>query len=312
MSNTSFAQLKKNRKSNFNKLSEELAKAAGGKVDYKKDDDRIWYPAVDKVGNGYAVIRFLPAPAGEDIPFVRVFDHGFQGPSGSWYIEHSLTTLGLPDPVSEYNSKLWNTGLESDKDTARKQKRKLSYYSNIYVIKDSANPENEGKVFLFRYGKKIFDKLFEANNPKFEDENAIDPFDLWEGANFKLKIRNVEGYRNYDASSFEAPSKLFADDGKLEEVWKQAHKLQPFVDSKEFKSYDELKSKLHRVLGLGNDSRTNDELLDEAGFTLPTKKVKAAAPKKEPEIEAEVESEIDDDLSFFKSIADDENEESFA
>jgi gp32 DNA binding protein like len=313
MTNTTFAQLKKNRKSNFEKLNEELKKAAGGKVEFKKDDDRIWYPDVDKVGNGYAVIRFLPAPEGEDVPFVRKFRHAFQGPTGSWYIENSLTTLGLPDPAGEYNTKLWNTGREADKDIARKQKRKLEYFSNIYVIKDGANPENEGKVFIFRYGKKIFDKLFEANNPKFEDEKALDPFDLWEGANFKLKIRNVEGYRNYDSSSFDAPSKLFADDGKLEKIWKQAHALKPFIDPKEFKSYDELKSKLNRVIGVGIEPEHEDhpdERLEQ--FEKAHKpKAKAAAPKNEPELEPEVEGD-DDDLNFFRNIADDTEEELLA
>lgn len=297
--NNTFANLKQNRKSNFDKLSEELAKASG-KTEYKNDDDRFWYPAVDKVGNGYAVVRFLPAPEGEDVPFVRLFEHGFQGPTGSWYIEKSLTTLGQQDPVSEYNTKLWNTGLESDKDKARKQKRRLHFISNIYVITDSANPENEGKVKLFKYGKKIFDKLYEANNPTHPDEVKLDPFDLWEGANLKIKIRNVEGYRNYDSSSFEAASPLFDNDKKMEDVWKQESSLQEFINKKNFKTYEELQAKFHRVLGLGQAGIEQSVMPTAAAVA-----VKAVAPKKAPELVAEVEGD-DDDLALFKSLAEED------
>ena len=297
--NNTFANLKQNRKSNFDKLSEELAKASG-KTEYKNDDDRFWYPAVDKVGNGYAVVRFLPAPEGEDVPFVRLFEHGFQGPTGSWYIEKSLTTLGQQDPVSEYNTKLWNTGLESDKDKARKQKRRLHFISNIYVITDSANPENEGKVKLFKYGKKIFDKLYEANNPTHPDEVKLDPFDLWEGANLKIKIRNVEGYRNYDSSSFEAASPLFDNDKKMEDVWKQESSLQEFINKKNFKTYEELQAKFHRVLGLGQVGIEQSVMPTTAAVA-----VKAVAPKKAPELVAEVEGD-DDDLALFKSLAEED------
>ena len=297
--NNTFANLKQNRKSNFDKLSEELAKASG-KTEYKNDDDRFWYPAVDKVGNGYAVVRFLPAPEGEDVPFVRLFEHGFQGPTGSWYIEKSLTTLGQQDPVSEYNTKLWNTGLESDKDKARKQKRRLHFISNIYVITDSANPENEGKVKLFKYGKKIFDKLYEANNPTHPDEVKLDPFDLWEGANLKIKIRNVEGYRNYDSSSFEAASPLFDNDKKMEDVWKQESSLQEFINKKNFKTYEELQAKFLRVLGLGQAGIEQSVMPTAAAVA-----VKAVAPKKAPELVAEVEGD-DDDLALFKSLAEED------
>src|SRR6056300_1747993 len=187
------------------------------KKSYK--DERIWKPVMDKTGNGYAVIRFLPAVEGEDMPWAKVWNHAFQGPTGQWYIENSLTTLGQKDPVSEYNSQLWNSGVESDKEIARKQKRKLSYYSNIYVVEDSMNPENNGKVFLYSYGKKIFDKLMEAMQPAFEDETPINPFDLWEGANFKLKIRKVDGYWNYDKSEFESTSQLKPSDDELETIY---------------------------------------------------------------------------------------------
>ena len=184
-------------------------------------DERLWKPTMDKSGNGYAVIRFLPACEGEDLPWAKVWNHAFQGPTGQWYIENSLTTLGNNDPVSEYNSKLWNSGIESDKETARKQKRKLQYFANIYVVSDSANPQNEGKVFLYRFGKKIFDKVMEAMQPDFEDESPINPFDFWNGANFKLKLRKVDGYWNYDKSEFEGVSALSEDDDFLEGIYKK-------------------------------------------------------------------------------------------
>ena len=211
-------------------------------------DERLWKPELDKTGNGYAVIRFLPAVNGEDMPWAKIWNHAFQGPTGQWYIENSLTTIGQKDPVSEMNTSYWNSGLESDKEIARRQKRKLQYYSNIYVVSDSKHPENEGKVFLFRYGKKIFDKIMEAMQPAFDDEVAVNPFDFWEGANFKLKIRKVDGYWNYDKSEFESPSALFDKDDLIEEVWKKQYSLKEFNAPTNFKSYDELKTRLSLVL----------------------------------------------------------------
>ena len=211
-------------------------------------DERLWKPQVDKAGNGYAVIRFLPASKDEEMPWVRVWNHAFQGPTGQWYIDNSLTTINQKDPVSEYNTQLWNSGVESDKEIARKQKRKLQYYSNIYVVSDSVNPSNQGKVFLFRYGKKIFDKLSEAMQPAFEDETPINPFDLWEGANFKLKIRKVDGYWNYDKSEFDKPSKLNDNDDDMEKIWNTQYSLKDFSAPSNFKSYDELKTRLDAVL----------------------------------------------------------------
>ena len=226
-------------------------------------DDRLWKPEVDKAGNGYAVIRFLPAPDGEDLPWAKLYTHAFQA-SGGWYIENSLTTLGQKDPVSEYNSQLWNSGVDSDKEVARKQKRKLSYYSNVYVVKDPSNPANEGKVFLFRYGKKIFDKITAAMQPEFEDEQAINPFDFWAGANFKLKIKKVAGYWNYDSSEFAAPAPLLDDDDAMETVWKQEYSLAELVAPDQFKSYEDLKKRLDYVLGLTAAPRRQDpEVIDE-------------------------------------------------
>ena len=300
-----FSQLKKSSgKGQLEKLTEELTKLSGTKQTDNKKDERFWYPNVDKAGNGYAVIRFLPPPQGEDIPFVRIFEHGFQGPTGSWYIENSLTTIGKNDPVGEYNSQLWNSGLDSDKEIARKQKRKLGYVSNVYVITDQQNPENEGKVFLFKYGKKIFDKLNEAMNPEFADEDAMNPFDLWAGANFKLKIRNVEGYRNYDKSEFAKAGPL-ADDGEMEAIWHKEHSLQAFLDPKNFKSYDELKAKFNKVLGL-----------DNAGLRATAPAVVARAKEEDAPWAEEVSpaafkakpspsfaDDDDDGLEFFKNLA---------
>ncbi|MCS5610670.1 MAG: single-stranded DNA-binding protein, partial [Candidatus Poribacteria bacterium] len=201
-------------------------------------DERLWKPQLDKTGNGYAVIRFLPAPKGEELPWAKVWNHAFQGPTGQWYIENSLTTIGQKDPVSELNTRYWNSGVESDKEIARRQKRKLQYFSNIYVVSDSKNPDNEGKVFLYRFGKKVFDKIMEAMQPAFDDEVAINPFDFWKGANFKLKIRKVDGYWNYDKSEFDSTTSVLLDnDDALEEVWKKQHSLKEFSAPTNFKSY---------------------------------------------------------------------------
>ena len=267
------------------------------KKSYK--DERLWKPELDKSGNGYAVLRFLPAVEGEDMPWAKVFNHAFQGPTGQWYIENSLTTVGKADPVSELNSTFWNTGLESDKEIARKQKRKLQYFSNVYVVTDSKNPHNEGKVFLFRYGKKIFDKLMAAMQPEFEDESPINPFDFWQGANFKLKIRKVDGYWNYDKSEFETPSAMFDNDGQIEEVWKKAYALSEFSASTNFKSYEELKARLDVVLSgtttIGNvmESITKDPE-PTAPVWVDTKPAEAVAPAAEEE---------DDTMSYFQKLA---------
>ena len=258
-------------------------------------DDRLWKLEVDKAGNGYAVIRFLPAPDGEELPWAKVWSHAFQGPGG-WYIENSLTTLGGKDPVSEYNRLLWNSGNDADKDLARKQKRKLTYIANIYVVKDPTNPHNEGKTFLYKFGKKIFDKITAAMQPEFEDEEAIDPFDFWQGANFKLKAKNVAGYRNYDSSEFAAPSAILDDDDALETLWKKEYSLKEFTDASEFKSYADLEKRLNAVL---NQSRPTvaPEVADEEEeiVTATPEPVVASAP-------ASV-NEDDDALSYFQKLA---------
>lgn len=246
----SFANLKKSSGSNFARLTQEIDKLSQPTSSASRfgDDERLWKPELDKAGNSYAVIRFLPAPTGEDMPFAQVWSHNFKGPGG-WYIENSLTTLKQKDPVGEMNRQLWNTGTESDKETARKQKRKLSYYANIYVVSDPSRPENEGRVFLYKFGKKIFDKILEAMKPQFADEQAVDPFDLWKGADFKLKIRQVEGYWNYDKSEFSTPTVLGNfKDLELEVIWKQEYSLTEFTDKKNFKTYEELEQRLAMVL----------------------------------------------------------------
>lgn len=300
----SFADLKRSSASSFEKLTKELQKL---NTTYdRSDDDKYWKPTLDKAENGYAVIRFLPAPEGEDLPFVRIWDHGFKGPTGLWYIEKSLTTLGKPDPVSEYNSILWNTGLESDKEKARDQKRRLSYISNIYVVSDPGNRDNEGKVFLYKYGKKIFDKLNDLMNPQFQDEQPVNPFDLWTGANFKLKIRKVEGYRNYDKSEFDSPAPLSNDDAELERIYKQEHSLQELIDPKHFKSYDELKTRLNIVLGLtAAPAKIHGVELDEEEYKAPAPTFSAAAAPAAPVASASVDDD-DEDLAFFKRLAEED------
>jgi hypothetical protein len=296
---SSFADLKRAGQSSLGRLTNELEKLNTNQNNFK--DDRIWNASTDKAGNGYAVIRFLPAPPNEDMPFVRMWHHGFQGPGG-WYIENSLSTIGKPDPVGEMNTKLWNSGIDSDKDTVRKQKRRLNFYSNIYVVKDPANPENEGKVFLFKYGKKIFDKINDMMNPQFDDEKPVNPFDLWSGANFKLKIRQVEGYRNYDKSEFSSAGPLLEDDAAMEKIWQSQYSLQELIAPDKFKTYDELKARLNKVLGESTQAAQYNAKIDH-GFSAPPA-FKAAEPKPMPQA---VDDDDDDvGLDFFKSLAEDD------
>ena len=304
----SFANLKRGSSANFDKLKSELSKL--NTPGNRDADDRYWKPTVDKAGNAVAVIRFLPAPDGEDLPYVRIFDHGFQG-VGGWYIEKSLTTLGKDDPVGELNSTLWATGLESDKEIARKQKRRLSYTSNIYVVKDPAKPENEGKVFLYKYGKKIFEKLNDLMNPAedpIDPKEPINPFDLWTGANFKLVQRKVEGYPNYDKSEFLAAGPLSNDDEELEAIYNKEHSLAELLDPKNFKTYEALKARLDRVLG---NTATPAQKRQEVAS-----KEKAPWDDVEDELEAKeekkkeapvIDADEDDSLDFFRKLAEEED-----
>ena len=288
---SSFKDLKANRMNNLQNLTKQVEKLAE-KPSY--EDERIWKCERDKTGNGYAVIRFLPAPTNEDVPWVRMWSHGFKGPGG-WYIENSLTTprsdapSGTDDPVSKANTILWNSGIESDKNIARDRKRKLSYYSNILVLEDSTNAQNEGKVFLFRYGKKIFEKIESVMNPEFKDEEPMNPFDFWSGANFKLKIRQVEGYANYDKSEFASPSPLYdGDDAKCEDVWKQQHSLQGILAPENFKSYQELEARFNTVTASGTGSDYN-ETIEESSAN--------------PVANDAAESTSEDTLEYFKKLA---------
>lgn len=270
------------------------------KQSYAKDDERFWQPEVDKAGNGYAVVRLLDAPAvdGEDaLPWVRVFNHGFQGSAG-WYIENCPTTIGGECPACEHNNVLWNSGIESNKDIVRKQKRRLTYIANVLVITDKNRPENEGKVFLWKFGKKIFDKIQEKLTPQFEDETAVNPFDFWKGANLKIKIRNVEGYRNYDKSEFEDPAPVYEDDKKIEALWKSAHSLKQFVAPDQFKSHAELKTRLDRALGAGGAAAASAKKLDDDSAPWDEPRSAPAATRKTAEAVS-----VEDDMDYFKKLA---------
>ena len=311
----SFADLKK--QSSLGSLTAKLVKevekvnnTGGG------SDERLWKPEMDKTGHGFAVIRFLPAPENEDLPWVKLYSHAFQGPGG-WYIENSLTTLNQKDPVSEYNRELWNSGSDADKETVRKQKRKLSFYSNIYVVKDPTNPQNEGRVFLYKYGKKIFDKVMEAMQPEFEDETPINPFDFWQGANFKLKIVKKDGYWNYDKSEFDRVTPFLDDDDALEAVWKKQYSLQAVIGADQFKSYEDLEKRLKYVLGQKSanrprlDAEVEDEDNDRGSYTPDF-----GSRRQETQLPEDISSQLsslgsssssnedeDDALSYFQRLA---------
>ena len=307
-----FASLKKT-SSDLSRLTKEIEKINAPQTSEREEDNRFWKLSRDKSGNGSAVIRFLPAPAvdGDDgLPWVRYFDHGFKGPSGKWYIENSLTTINQKDPVSEYNSQLWNASNDDNswqRKQARDQKRRLHYIANIMVIKDSSNPENEGKVFLFKFGKKIFDKITLAMNPEYEGDVPVNPFDLWKGANFKLRTRMVAGYLNYDQSTFDNPSALSDDDDELEKIWKREYSLKEFLDPKNFKTYDELKKRLTEVLGetveTESTSMHSSKKVMSAADSKPT--FEPSKARKSVEDTPPFDTEEDEDLNYFKGLADD-------
>ena len=305
MTTSSFGALKRNSKQSLEKLTQAVSALSNNNGD-KDADNRFWNITKDKTGNGMAVIRFLPAPPNEDLPFVKLYKHGFQGPGG-WYLENCPTTIGRDDcPCCKHNSALWNTGLKENQETVRKQKRGLSFFSNIYVVKDPGNPENEAKVFLFRYGKKIFDKLNDLMHPQFADEEERNPFDLWEGANFRLKIRQVENFANYDKSEFDAAGPLFDDDEKLEAIWKQEHSLVALVDPKEFKSANDLQKRLEKALGLGGStakSKTVDEDDEPEVKEAPKAKAKEAPKQKVAKPRAAEPEDDEDSLAFFRKLA---------
>ena len=299
-----FENLKRNR-DQIQKLAQAAESTGGGTEKKSYTDDRIWKPTVDKAGNGYAVLRFLPAAADQELPWVRYWDHGFKGPTGQWYIENSLTSIGQTDPVGELNSRLWNSGIESDKQKARDQKRRLHYVTNVLVLQDPSAPQNEGKVFIYKFGKKIFDKIMDSMQPEFADENPVNPFDFWEGADFKLKIRQVEGYRNYDKSEFASPSGLYeGNESQLESVYNQLHNLSEFTDPKNYKTYDELKAKLMRVLGeestAGAYTVKQENMINEPA---PAPQPRMAEPVTAEQIDT---SGDEDTMSYFARLANDD------
>ena len=302
--NTSIAALKRS-KSNLDTLIGELNKVAEPQTQKQSyQDDRFWKPELDKSGNGYAVFRFLPAVKNEDLPWARLWSHAFQGPGG-WYIENSLTTLNKKDPVSESNSLLWNSGVDADKEIARKRKRKLSYIANVLIINDAKHPENEGQVKLFKFGKKIFDKITEAMKPELEDEKPINPFDFWEGANFKLKIRKVDGYWNYDKSEFDSASAIADNDEAIEEIWNKQYALKPFLAPENFKSYDELKSKLDKVLsGVRNTGTAEDVAIPPAAQVSKPAVVEETVSAPTPAVQEDEDS--DETLSYFSKLAEED------
>lgn len=296
----SFSNLKKQSKlgSLTSKLVQEVEKmnSSGG-----NSDDRLWKPEIDKAGNGFAVIRFLPAPDGQDLPWAKVYNHAFQG-TGGWFIDNCLTTIDKPCPVCESNRELWNTGSKSNQEIVRERKRKLSYYSNIFVLQDKAHPENEGKLFLFKYGKKIFDKITAAMQPEFDDETPIDPFDFWTGANFKVKIVKKDGYWNYDKSEFEKPSVLFDDDERMEALWKKEYSLDDFVNPEKFKDYDQLNSRLKSVLNKSKPAQNVDESFEDEDQNSVPENLKRELEKLSS---SKISDDDDDILSSFQKLVDD-------
>lgn len=305
----SFSDLKRNRGKDLEKLTKEVEKLTGG----GEKSQEFYYPVRDKAGNASVVLRFMPAPHGEDVPFVRLFNHGFRGPTGKWYIENSLTTIGKDDPLGKYNSELWNASQDDEspqRKQARAQKRKLNYIANVMIIKDTASPELEGTVIPFKFGKRIFDKLNDLMNPEFDDESPVNPFDFWEGANFRLVIRKVDGQTNYDKSKFDDPSALSEDDDYLEGVYNKLPSLQKYIAPDQFKSYEELEKRMNEVLGLDGDKtetktrrRNDDEELPE--LKEPVRKTREA-PKQE--VTEESNDEDEDSLSFFRSLAEDSDD----
>ena len=299
-----FATLKNNRSKSIESLTEELNKI---NTKYQNDDDKYWQPTVDKAGNGQAIIRFLPPPGDEKAPFIRYWEHGFKGPGG-WYIEKSLTTLGENDPCAEHNNTLWESGRESDKKIARDQKRKLYYVSNIYVVSDPANPENDGKVFLFKYGKKIFDKINDLMNPAFEGDEKINPFDLWDGCNFRLRIRKVEGYRNYEKSDFAGKTPLLEDDDEMKVVWESENPLQPIIAPDKFKTYDALKARLDKVLKI-NTATKSDNSDSKPDSSSKFKSTKSSSPPWESSNPEDDEDDSEDTTNFFKKLREGDDED---
>lgn len=305
MSAFNLADLRKLRTSNLDSIANALKKTT-----FEKEDDSSFFKLEkDKAGNGSAVLRFLPKHPDDDLPFVSIYSHAFQNPTNKrWYIENSRTTINEADPVAELNSKLWSTGLESDKEVARRQRRKLTYIANVLVVHNPANPALEGQVMQFKFGKKIFEKLADATKKSEfpDDPPPFDPFDPFGGANFKLRQREVEGYPNYDKSEFAGVSPISEDEDKLLEVLNKIQPLKPLVDASKFKSYDDLKKKLDSVLNANQAGAapSAQEVIENVS-SKPTaakpagKVAEAPAPKSKA---ADIE-DTDDIEDYFKNLA---------
>ena len=315
-------QLRKLRNTDFAKISSEFEKIVNPEAK-GYGDNRFWKMEVDKAGNGTATIRFLTRTVkiidGKDVvdelPWTRVFNHGFQGPTGRWFIEDCPTTIGQPCPACEQNGVLWNSGIEADKEVARKQKRKLSYVANVYIVSDPKHPENEGKVFLFKFGKKIFDKIMDKARPTFEDEDPVNVFDLWTGADFKLRQRKVEGYPNYDQSVFLEPSPIAESEEEILAIVNQQYLLKDFTDPSKFKSYDELSKKLETVLNGKASNPVRDAVEDEddipqvrqerpvASESKKVSNTKVSVARSEPDLSGD---DDDDTMQYFRNLVNDD------
>jgi hypothetical protein len=301
--------LRKMRNADFSTITAELEKIVSPSTNRSDDDERYWKPTRDKVGNGSAEIRFLPRLEGDDLPWVRVYSHAFKGPTGKWYIENSLTTIGQDDPVGKINQDLWNTGLESDKNKARDQKRRTSFIANVYIVNDPANPDNNGTVRLFKFGKKIFDKIMDKAKPAFAEDKSVNVFDLWDGANFKLRVKNVEGFPNYDQSFFDSQSELLGgDENKLLSVIQKQHPLREFLDPKNFKSFEELSRKVNSVLYPNQQQETPTAASMTESYKAP--EIKSATPSFESKMPSTPNpmssgDEETDLMSYFNSLASD-------
>lgn len=293
------------RGSNLQKVKEALDKMNKGGDSYK--DGRMWTPTQDDAGNALAVIRFLPSLKADQLPWVKVYTHGFQGSTGRWYIEKCLTTIGADDPVCNYTRKLWNRGDDEGKELARKYKRKLSYYSNVLVVNDPKHPENEGKVFLFRYGAKIFAKITSMMMPELDSDPSVDVFDPDVGANFRLRVKRVAGYANYDDSAFQAPSPISKDDKVLDGILSAAYDLGEFLKPESYKSFDELDAKFHDVLQVEGkpETATREATWDkpEAETWDEPKAKSVRAPRAESKPAPEPVMDDDDPAKYFEQFA---------
>lgn len=265
-------------------------------------DARYFQVTKDKAGNGVALVRFLP---GKDTPWVRYWSHSFEY-NGGWYIENSRTSLKEDDPVSEYNKLLWDSGKEEYKEFVSLKpgtKRKLNYVSNIYVIEDPANPENNGKVFLYQYGAKIYDKIKALMQPSIKTLPPVNPFNPFDGANLQIIIKKVAGYPNYDDTKFIQEGSKLGNDDEIEKIYNQQYDLEDILKESNFKPYEKLKARLIKVLG--KNAPLMEEYLSNFGEVVETKKESTTPPpqKKKEEIDVPFDTDTPIDEEFIKALA---------